>query len=117
MITVFGNSLDIILIVKFLSFLLIAVILLGFIFGGSSFLLLGIILVGVTVLFQIVTLPVEFNASRRALTVIEETGMLEEIENARAKQVLTAAAMTYVAAALTALLQLARVIMLARRRR
>ena len=73
---------------------------LGYFLGFGALIDIGIILFASVTVFQLVTLPIEFNASRRALTVIEETGMLEEIENARAKQVLTAAAMTYVAALL-----------------
>ncbi len=69
--------------------------------------LAGVVLFGVTVLFQLVTLPVEFNASNRALAVLEG-GYLDEEELAGAKKVLTAAAMTYVVALLTSLWQLFR---------
>ena len=62
----------------------------------------GIALFGAAVVFQIVTLPVELNASRRALTTLESTGMLQGEELAGARKVLTAAALTYVAAALVA---------------
>lgn len=88
-------------------------ILLGFIFGGSSFLLLGIILVGVTVLFQIVTLPVEFNASTRAVAQLSEMNILYgNEEKAGARKVLTAAALTYVAGAVVAIAELLRLIMI-----
>ncbi len=73
--------------------------------------LAGVILFGITVLFQLVTLPVEFNASRRALAVLEG-GYLDEEELKGAKKVLTAAAMTYVVAALTALWQLFRYLLI-----
>lgn len=66
----------------------------------------GLILYGAVALFQLVTLPVEFNASHRALKVIGETGMLQNEEFDGAKKVLTAAAMTYVAALATALFNL-----------
>ncbi len=81
--------------------------------------LAGVILFGITVLFQLVTLPVEFNASRRALAVLEG-GYLDEEELAGAKKVLTAAALTYVVALLTSLWQLFRYILIifgGRRRR
>lgn len=88
-------------------------ILLGFVFGGSSFLLLGIILVGVTVLFQIVTLPVEFNASTRAVAQLADMNILSgPNEKAGARKVLTAAALTYVAGAVVAIVELLRLIMI-----
>ena len=64
----------------------------------------GLALYGLTALFQFITLPVEFNASHRAVKVIEETGLLEEDEQSGAKKVLTAAALTYVAALATAIM-------------
>ena len=63
-------------------------------------------LYGLVALFQFVTLPVEFNASRRALKVIDETGLLSGDEYAGAKSVLRAAALTYVAALATAIINL-----------
>ena len=88
-------------------------IVLGFIFGGSQFLLLGIILVGITVLFQLVTLPVEFNASARALNQLSEMNILYSgEEKAGARKVLTAAALTYVAGAVVAVAELLRLIMI-----
>lgn len=84
---------------------------------GDTLLTIGIILYSTSLLFTLVTLPVEFNASKRALKIIEQTNMLQGEEYSGAKAVLSAAAMTYVASALTALLQLLRVITLARRRR
>lgn len=73
---------------------------------GFYVIIFGLALYGLTALFQLVTLPVEFNASRRALRVIEETGLLVGKEYSGAKSVLTAAAMTYVAALATALINL-----------
>lgn len=78
---------------------------------------LGIILYGVALLFSIVTLPVEFNASRRAMTALTDSGLCTKEELAGAKKVLRAAAMTYVAATLSALLNLLRIIFIANRRR
>ena len=68
---------------------------------------LAILLFAVVVLFQLVTLPVEFDASRRALAQVNDLGLLVQSESQGARKVLTAAAMTYVAAALAALTQLA----------
>ena len=92
----------------------IPLILLGLFFGaGGSFLVnLGIWVFSLAVLFQIVTLPVEFNASGRALAMLEDYGILGEQENRQAKKVLSASAITYVAAAATAILQLLRLVVL-----
>ncbi|MCR5653559.1 MAG: zinc metallopeptidase [Ruminococcus sp.] len=73
----------------------------------------GIILFSASVLFTLATLPVEFNASSRALSCIRETGMLTETEYTGAKKTLRAAAMTYVAAAATSVMQLLRLILIA----
>ena len=83
---------------------------------GSTLVYAGIILFSAAVLFQVVTLPVEFNASRRAITIIRETGVLSEEELAGAKKVLSAAALTYVAAMLTSLMSLLRLILISRNR-
>ena len=77
----------------------------------------GIILFSFAVLFQIVTLPVEFNASHRALRILQETGILGNDEGHSAGKVLRAAAMTYVAAAAASILQLLRLIILSGRNR
>lgn len=88
-------------------------ILLGVILGWSQTLItIGIILFSASVLFQIVTLPVEFNASRRALSVLSDTGILYPDEVRQTKKVLSAAALTYVAAAAASILQLLRLILL-----
>jgi hypothetical protein len=80
---------------------------------GDTLLTVGIILFSAAVLFQIVTLPVEFNASARAVTLLETTGILGHNELKGTKKVLRAAALTYVAAAATAILQLLRLIAIA----
>lgn len=84
--------------------------------GNNTMLQLGILLFSATVLFQIITLPVEFNASRRALFQLEDLAIVSHEENRYSRKVLTAAAMTYVAAALTALLQLLRLVLIASNR-
>jgi len=85
----------------------------GLFFGMSPTLIdVGIIMFSLAVLFELITLPVEFNASGRALTILSDSGMLYPDETAGAKKVLSAAAMTYVAAAATAILQLLRLIYL-----
>ena len=77
----------------------------------------GIILYSLVALFQLVTLPVEFNASSRAMSVLASSGMLTQSELKASRKVLSAAAMTYVAALLTSLLTLLRLIILANGRR
>lgn len=89
------------------------IILLGFFLGRSALLIqLGIILFSAAVLFQIVTLPVELNASRRAIVKLGETGILYGDELKQSKKVLGAAALTYVAAAAAMILQLLRLLIL-----
>ena len=75
---------------------------------------LGIIAVGAGVLFQVVTLPVEINASKRAVKELNELGIINEEEKEDVKNMLTAAALTYVASTLAELLQLIRLIGIAR---
>ena len=77
---------------------------------------IGIMLFSLAVLFQIVTLPVEFNASSRAIKALSETGVLYGEEVDGAKEVLKAAALTYLAATFTALLSLLRLLLISRRR-
>jgi hypothetical protein len=87
--------------------------------GGiaSTLFLVGILLFSGAVIFYLITLPVEFNASNRALALLRSNNVLTEQELKGAKKVLTAAAMTYVASALTAIMSLLRLILLARSRR
>ena len=77
---------------------------------------LGIVLFSLGVMFSILLLPIEYNASNRALKIIQANGMLQGEELAGAKKVLRAAGLTYVAAAASAILQLLRLIILARGR-
>lgn len=96
----------------------IPIILLGVILGYNTTLVqIGIWVFALAVLFQIITLPVEFNASRRALVCLEEYGVVTRDEKNQSAKVLRAAALTYVAAAASAILQLLRLIMLFGRRR
>ena len=88
----------------------------GIAFSIQILLNLGIIFFGAAVLFYIVTLPVEFNASARALAILRVNNVLTEEELKGVKKVLTAAAMTYVASALTAIMSLLRLILLSRSR-
>ena len=92
-------------------------ILLGILFSAfadASYTLvyLGIACFGLSLVFQLVTLPVEFNASRRAMEAISSAGILTGEEQQGARKTLTAAAMTYVAATAVALVQLLRLVML-----
>lgn len=88
---------------------------LGFILNFTDLVWAGIVLFAAAVLFQLVTLPVEFDASRRAIVALADGGLLPTEQVGGARQVLTAAAMTYVAATLIAVLQLLYYVGLARR--
>lgn len=88
------------------------VIIAGLIFSIQPLVTAGIVLFSLAVLFQVVTLPVEFNASSRALRILQETGILGHNEGKGASKVLRAAALTYVAAAAASILQLLRLIIL-----
>ncbi len=87
-------------------------ILIGFIAGFSNFVLLGIVCMLAAVLFQVVTLPVEFNASTRAMDQVVSLGIIRSDEERETKKVLNAAALTYVAAAAVAVLELVRLILI-----
>lgn len=90
------------------------IILLGFFIGGvgSPLVNVGLILFSLAVIFQLVTLPVEFNASRRAVTLLGQVGILGTEELGHTRKVLGAAALTYVAALAATVLQLARLVFL-----
>lgn len=96
----------------------VPLVILGLILGlGDTLINIGILLFAFAVLFQVVTLPVEFNASKRAVKMLESYGILYDEELSGCKKVLTAAAMTYVAAAASSALQLLRLVLLGGRRR
>ena len=104
-------------VVNFGSKLSWPLMLLGLLFSFDPLILAGIWMFALVVAFQVITLPVEFNASRRAVQILEERGILGEEELRGAKKVLSAAAMTYVAAAVGSLLQLARLLLIRNSRR
>lgn len=87
---------------------------LGFILGegGTMLVNIGILLFSLTLLFQLVTLPVEFNASNRAIQILETQGLLSREEIPQARKVLNAAALTYIAAAIASFLSLLRLILI-----
>ena len=104
------------------SKLAMPLILLGLLFNAASemsyfFVYAGIACFGLSLVFQLITLPVEFNASRRAISTIDDAGILTHEEQIGAKRTLRAAAMTYVAATAVSLAQLLRLITLFGRRR
>ncbi len=91
----------------------VPIILIGILFGSGGILVqIGIWVFSLAVLFQVVTLPVEFNASRRAMKMLEGGGIMGQEELSMVRKVLGAAAMTYVAAAAASLLQLLRLMLL-----
>ena len=94
------------------SYLAWPLLIFGMLMANQMLILWGVCAFGFAVLFQLVTLPVEFNASRRALTLLEEGGYLTEMELPGARKVLNAAALTYLAALLMGVLQLLRLLML-----
>lgn len=89
---------------------------LGLLFAWDKLTTLGIILFAASTVFALVTLPVEFNASRRAVAMLTDGGYVSGEEERGVRKVLTAAALTYVAAAVTSLLSLLRLVLIARRR-
>ena len=100
---------------RFGSVIAIPLILLGLLFEASGMLYLaylGVACFGLSTIFQLVTLPTEFNASRRALEAIENNGILARDEIKDARKVLSAAAMTYVAALAVSLMQLLRLLLI-----
>lgn len=101
-------------IVAFASSASVPLIVISIILGMTNLFNIGIILFGVTFLYQVLTLPIEFNASKRAIESLRQTQILDEVELDGAKKVLTAAALTYVAAMVTSALQLLRFILIAK---
>ena len=99
------------------SRLSVPLIILGIILSSEPLITIGIVAFSLVLLFQVVTLPVEFNASRRALLTLSQNNILKGEELKGAKSVLSAAALTYVAAVLVSLAQLLRLLLLNRNRR
>jgi Zn-dependent membrane protease YugP len=89
----------------------------GLIFSFPGLINIGILLFGTVVVFQLITLPVEFNASRRAINILDNTALLAKYEIPASKKVLNAAALTYVGALAVSLAQLIRLVAMSRRRR
>lgn len=89
----------------------------GLFLGMTELALIGALLFGLVLVFQVVTLPVEFNASTRAIKIIDGMGILDRDEIGGTKKVLTAAALTYVAAVASTALQLLRLLMIVNNRR
>ena len=102
-------------ITQFSSGLAVPLFFIGLLFASEALMLIGIILYTAIAFFQLVTLPVEFNASGRAMSVLKSSGMLNAEELKASRKVLSAAAMTYVAALLTSILTLLRLILIAGR--
>ena len=84
---------------------------------GDLLITIGILAFSVGVLFQLITLPVEFNASRRAVSILKAQGNMSDKEISQVKKVLTAAALTYVAAAASSILSLLRLVLISKSRR
>jgi uncharacterized protein len=103
--------------VQFGSWLAWPIFILGFLFHSGSMVQLGVLIFSAIVAFTVVTLPVEFDASARAMRVLKEERMVTPDELRGVRSVLSAAALTYVAAAAMAILQLLRMLMLANMRR
>lgn len=102
-------------VVRFSSWLAPMLIIGGFIFTSTPYLLeVGIIIFAASVFFTLITLPVEFDASKRAMIHIQRLGLVTGEESIQVKKVLDAAALTYVAAAITAVMELIRLILIAR---
>ena len=99
-------------VVNFASSLSLPIIIVGIILGMANLANIGVILFSATLFYQIVTLPIEFNASSNSITTLRETGLMDEAELAGVKKVLTAAALTYVAAVASTALQLLRFVIL-----
>lgn len=87
-------------------------IMIGFLAGFQGFVLLGIVFMAAAVVFQLITLPVEFNASNRAMDQVVSLGVIRNDEERETKKVLNAAALTYVAAAAVAVMELLRLILI-----
>jgi len=102
---------------SFGSKMAIPLVLIGIFLEMTGLINIGILLFGTVVVFQLITLPVEFNASRRAINILDEARLLTREEIPASKKVLSAAALTYVGALAVSLAQLLRLVMLAGRRR
>lgn len=105
-------QMSIVPVVNFASSLSLPIIVVGFLLGMTNLANIGVILFSATLFYQVITLPIEFGASNNAIITLRETGLMDEAELAGVKKVLTAAALTYVAAAANTALQLLRFVLL-----
>lgn len=108
---------SIIPVVNFASYAGYFAVVIGLMFSSALLIKIGIIMELIILFFQLITLPVEFNASRRGLNQIKQLGLLEEKERTGAKKMLKSAALTYVAGVASAVIQVLRLIMIFGRRR
>ena len=104
-------------VVNFASTLSVPMIFIGIFLGIFNLINLGIILFSATLVYQLLTLPIEFNASNNAIKTLRANGIMDETELDAVKKVLTAAALTYVAAAASTILQILRFVLIARNNR
>lgn len=110
--TLLNLQMSIVPVVNFASRLSIPLILIGIVLGLMNLAQVGVYLFGATLVYQLMTLPIEFDASNNAIKVLRENNMMDESELYGVKKVLTAAALTYVAAAASTFLQLLRFVIL-----
>ena len=103
-------------VVNFTSRFATIFIILGFILEFLNFVYIGIALLGIGLLFQLITLPVEFDASRRGKEELQKLGLISDADISGTKKVLNAAAFTYVASFLASALQILRLVLISRRR-
>ena len=104
-------------VVSFASKLSVPILIVGIVLGAAGLIDIGIILFSVTLIYQLITLPIEFNASHNAIVTLRANHLMDEAELYGVKKVLTAAALTYVAAAANTILQLLRFVLIARNSR
>lgn len=112
--TLLRFQMSIVPVVNIASKLSVPLIFVGILLSFANLIDLGIILFSATLFYQLLTLPIEFNASKNAIVTLREAGIMNETELAGVKQVLTAAALTYVAGAASTVLQLLRFIVISR---
>ncbi len=110
--TLLNLQMSIVPVVNFASRLSIPLILIGIVLGLMNLAQVGVYLFGATLVYQLMTLPIEFDASNNAIKILRENNMMDESELYGVKKVLTAAALTYVAAAASTFLQLLRFVIL-----
>jgi Zn-dependent membrane protease YugP len=104
-------------IVNLVSKLGYIVLVIGFIASVFNLIIYGLIALSITLVFQIITLPVEFNASKRAINILENDSLIESYEKSSVKSMLTSAALTYVASLVANLLEILRLFLIANRNR